>query len=74
MADALSLPLLYNIYSKDFNFFLGYQSLVKKNKSGIVRDLFITPSFDELDAVAMDTKGEPRRLNTKHLESIQERG
>lgn len=38
------------------------------------RDLFVPPSFDELDAVAVNTKGEPRHLNSKQLESLRERG
>ncbi|XP_014234034.1 uncharacterized protein LOC106657177 isoform X1 [Trichogramma pretiosum] len=39
-----------------------------------LRDMFVAPSFDELDAVAVDVKGEPRRLTNKQLESIRERG
>lgn len=39
-----------------------------------MRDLFVAPSFDELDAVAVDCKGEPRKLTGKQLESIRERG
>ncbi|KAB0793481.1 hypothetical protein PPYR_13101 [Photinus pyralis] len=39
-----------------------------------LRDLFVAPSFDELDAVAVDSKGEPRKLTGKQLESIRERG
>lgn len=39
-----------------------------------LRDLFIAPSFDELDAVAVDSKGEPRKLTGKQLEYIRERG
>ncbi|XP_046394390.1 uncharacterized protein LOC124162073 isoform X1 [Ischnura elegans] len=39
-----------------------------------MRDLFLAPSFDELDAVAADPKGEPRRLTDKQLEIIRERG
>jgi hypothetical protein len=39
-----------------------------------LRDLFVAPSFDELDAVAVDGKGEPRRLTGKQLEYIRERG
>lgn len=39
-----------------------------------LRDLFIAPSFDELDAVAIDREGEPRRLTAKQLECIKERG
>ncbi|EEB13018.1 conserved hypothetical protein [Pediculus humanus corporis] len=46
----------------------------RHHKHTNARDLFITPSFDELDAVAMDSKGEQRRLGSKHFESIQERG
>lgn len=38
------------------------------------RDLFVPPSFDELDAVAVNSKGEPKHLNTKQLESLRERG
>jgi hypothetical protein len=44
------------------------------NKHLNMRDLFLAPSFDELDAVAVDSKGEPRRLNSKQLEYIRERG
>ncbi|XP_054282157.1 uncharacterized protein LOC128999597 isoform X1 [Macrosteles quadrilineatus] len=39
-----------------------------------LRDLFVAPSFDELDAVAVDSSGEPRRLTGKQLESLRERG
>ncbi|KAL1494204.1 hypothetical protein ABEB36_009836 [Hypothenemus hampei] len=39
-----------------------------------LRDLFIAPSFDELDAVAVDAKGEPRKLSGKQLEYIRDRG
>ncbi|XP_068087135.1 uncharacterized protein [Anabrus simplex] len=44
------------------------------NKHINMRDLFVAPTFDELDAVAVDAKGEPCRLNSKQLESIRERG
>ncbi|KAK8396821.1 hypothetical protein O3P69_005057 [Scylla paramamosain] len=40
----------------------------------ILRDAFVTPSFDELDAVAVDSKGDPRRLSNHHLHSIREKG
>ncbi|CAG5093782.1 Protein of unknown function [Cotesia congregata] len=50
----------------------GEDTLVRKKHH--LRDLFIAPSFDELDAVAVDSKGEPRRLTNKQLESIRERG
>lgn len=46
----------------------------RSNKHLNMRDLFIAPSFDELDAVAVDIKGEPRRLNGKQLEAVRERG
>lgn len=39
-----------------------------------LRDLFVAPSFDELDAVAVDGKGDPKRLSGKQLEYIRERG
>lgn len=50
----------------------GEDTLARKKYH--LRDLFVAPSFDELDAVAVDSKGEPRRLNNKQLESIKERG
>ncbi|XP_037776345.1 uncharacterized protein LOC119573262 isoform X2 [Penaeus monodon] len=40
----------------------------------VLRDVFVTPSFDELDAVAVDSKGDPRRLSNHHLHSIREKG
>ncbi|XP_058795012.1 uncharacterized protein LOC131666391 isoform X2 [Phymastichus coffea] len=46
----------------------------KKHQQFHLRDMFVAPSFDELDAVAVDAKGEPRRLTSKQLESIRERG
>ncbi|XP_057659864.1 uncharacterized protein LOC130896097 isoform X1 [Diorhabda carinulata] len=49
-------------------------SLGKLKSKYHLRDLFIAPSFDELDAVAVDGKGEPRRLTGKQLEYIRERG
>ncbi|XP_011298454.1 uncharacterized protein [Fopius arisanus] len=50
----------------------GEETLARKKYH--LRDLFVAPSFDELDAVAVDTNGEPRRLTNKQLESIRERG
>ncbi|XP_071521204.1 uncharacterized protein [Panulirus ornatus] len=40
----------------------------------VLRDAFVVPSFDELDAVAVDSKGDPRRLSNHHLHSIREKG
>lgn len=50
-----------------------YETLGRKHRHHL-RDLFVAPSFDELDLVAVDSKGEPRKLTGKQLESIRERG
>ncbi|KAI8129847.1 hypothetical protein CVS40_1285 [Lucilia cuprina] len=39
-----------------------------------LRDLFIAPPFDELDAVASDGTGDPRRLTNSQLKSLRENG
>ncbi|XP_014240941.1 uncharacterized protein LOC106661805 isoform X2 [Cimex lectularius] len=54
----------------------GTSSLGRRcgSRPSTLRDLFVTPSFDELDAVAIDTSGEPRRLTAKQLEALRERG
>ncbi|KAK7072696.1 hypothetical protein SK128_010141, partial [Halocaridina rubra] len=49
-------------------------SIYGRAKPLILRDVFVTPSFDELDAVAVDSKGDPRRLSNSHLHSIREKG
>lgn len=46
----------------------------RKNRAINLRDLFILPPFDELDAVAADGNGEPRRLTNNQLRSLRERG
>lgn len=46
----------------------------RKSKAMNLRDLFIMPPFDELDAVAADGSGEPRRLTNTQLKSLRERG
>lgn len=46
----------------------------RKNRPINLRDLFIAPPFDELDAVAMDGSGEPRRLTHSQLKTLRERG
>lgn len=46
----------------------------RKSKAINLRDLFIMPPFDELDAVAADGSGEPRRLTNNQLKSLRERG
>lgn len=53
---------------------LGRYKLKYHLRELYLRDLFVAPSFDELDAVAVDCKGEPRKLTGKQLESIRERG
>lgn len=45
-----------------------------QHRPNSLRELFVAPSFDELDAVAVDSSGEPRRLTGKQLESLRERG
>uniref|UniRef100_T1H7N8 Uncharacterized protein n=1 Tax=Rhodnius prolixus TaxID=13249 RepID=T1H7N8_RHOPR len=54
----------------------GSSTLARRcgSRPASLRDLFVTPSFDELDAVAIDTSGEPRRLTAKQLEALRERG
>lgn len=46
----------------------------RKSKPINLRDLFVAPPFDELDAVAMDGTGEPKRLTNTQLRAIRERG
>lgn len=46
----------------------------RKSRTFSLRDLFIAPSFDELDAVAMDGIGEPRRLTVSQLKTLRDRG
>jgi len=38
------------------------------------KDLFIAPTFDELEQVARDAKGSPRKLSMRQLRSIRENG
>ncbi|KAF2357396.1 hypothetical protein FHG87_011851, partial [Trinorchestia longiramus] len=40
----------------------------------ILRDAFVPPSFDELDAVAVDSKGDPKQLDAARLSSIRKTG
>lgn len=46
----------------------------RKSKAINLRDLFTMPPFDELDQVAADGSGEPRRLTNSQLKSLRERG
>lgn len=46
----------------------------RKSRPINLRDLFIAPPFDELDAVAADGSGEPRLLSSAQLRSLRERG
>lgn len=41
---------------------------------GCFKDLFIAPTFDELEQVARDAKGNPRKLSMRQLKSIREHG
>ena len=38
------------------------------------KDLFIAPTFDELDEVAIGADGQPKKLTTKQLEEVREMG
>lgn len=46
----------------------------RKSRSFSLRDLFVTPSFDELEAVAMDGIGEARRLTASQLKTLRDQG
>ncbi|XP_043205633.1 uncharacterized protein LOC122372479 isoform X2 [Amphibalanus amphitrite] len=49
-------------------------SSLARRKPIIIRDLFVAPCFDELEAVALDSGGEPRKLSGKQLASVRETG
>ncbi|XP_037093776.1 uncharacterized protein LOC119113590 [Pollicipes pollicipes] len=49
-------------------------SSLARRKPIVVRDLFVAPCFDELEAVALDSGGEPRKLSAKQLASVRESG
>ena len=52
---------------------IGHSSSAKK-KTINIRDLFIEPNFNELEVVASDSKGEPKKLNHAQLENIRTTG
>ncbi len=37
-------------------------------------DLFMAPNFDELEEVALDSHGQPKKLTSEQFKSVQERG
>lgn len=39
-----------------------------------LRELFHNPPFDELDSVALDASGEPKRLSKNQLKELREKG
>jgi hypothetical protein len=45
-----------------------------RKKTINIRDLFVEPNFNELEAVATDSRGEPRQLSQAQLESIRQTG
>ena len=45
-----------------------------RKKTINIRDLFIEPNFNELEAVATDSKGAPKKLNHSQLESLRSSG
>lgn len=46
----------------------------RKSRSLNLPDLFIAPPFDELDAVALDGRGEPKLLSSSQLKSLRDEG
>ncbi|XP_055949382.1 uncharacterized protein LOC129983778 [Argiope bruennichi] len=46
----------------------------KKSKPLIVRDLFVAPTFEELNIVSLDAKGDPQPLTKKQLQNVKENG
>ena len=51
----------------------GNTSMTRK-KTINIRDLFIEPNFNELEAVSTDSKGAPKKLNHSQLESLRSSG
>ena len=49
----------------DYNLFQGTISF---------HDLFMTPTFDELEEVAIDTNGVAKRLDKRQLENVRKFG
>ena len=45
-----------------------------RKKTINIRDLFIEPNFNELEAVSTDSKGGPKKLNQAQLESLRRTG
>ncbi|GIX77959.1 uncharacterized protein CEXT_493501 [Caerostris extrusa] len=46
----------------------------KKSKPLVVRDLFVAPTFEELNIVSLDAKGDPQPLTKKQQQSVKENG
>lgn len=63
-----------NVGGQQFGHQLSSQIPRSKYRPINLRDLFVAPPFDELDAVAMDGTGEPRRLTNTQLKTLRERG
>ena len=63
--------LLYNISKSSIC--SGNTSMTRK-KTINIRDLFIEPNFNELEAVSTDSKGAPKKLNHSQLESLRSSG
>ena len=45
-----------------------------RKKTINIRDLFIEPNFNELEAVSTDSKGAPKKLSQAQLESLRRTG
>ena len=52
----------------------GSTTSMARKKTLNIRDLFIEPNFNELEAVATDSKGEPKKLSSGQLEMIRRSG
>ena len=50
------------------------QPIISKTNNFSVKDLFIAPQLNELEAVATNTKGKPKKLNHEQIKSIHRTG
>lgn len=74
--------IFFKIQFNNIGFFLAIPSPLSSLNNSFgqfeskfsLRDLFVTPSFDELEAVAMDGIGEPRRLTVSQLKTLRDQG
>jgi hypothetical protein len=48
--------------------------ILQLNERLTFSDLFVAPNFDEVEEVAMDANGEPKKLNEKQLDDVKTYG